>query len=168
MGRNADPDRNGHRDRCRRSGSDRRSGNAARTRRPRNGRVGSSLIGNYNGEKKSVEQVPVEEVSELTKTEKYLQFVDVRRNGEYNAGHAVRASIFPLDKLGADFDKLDPEAPTYVICQGGYRSSIGTSILENAGFNELYNVTGGTAAWIAAGLADRGFRCVFSYQLIRI
>jgi rhodanese-related sulfurtransferase len=39
-----------------------------------------------------------------------------------------------------------------VICQGGYRSSLGTSILENAGFKEIYNVVGGTAAWINAGL----------------
>jgi rhodanese-related sulfurtransferase len=43
-----------------------------------------------------------------------------------------------------------------VICQGGYRSSAATSILENAGFKDLYNITGGTAAWIAAGLATEG------------
>lgn len=114
--------------------------------------TGCILVGNYEGEKKQVEQVPVGKVSELTKTEKHLQFVDVRRVGEHAAGHAVRTFNIPLDKLAADFDKIDPNTPTYVICQGGYRSSIGTSILENAGFKKIYNVTGGTAAWIAAGL----------------
>jgi len=114
--------------------------------------TGYILIDNYEGEKKTVEQVSVEEVSELTKTEKYLQFVDVRRAAEHNAGHAVRSLNIPLDKLAADFEKIDPNKPTYVICQGGYRSSIGTSVLENAGFKQVYNVTGGTAAWIAAGL----------------
>lgn len=109
-------------------------------------------IGDFTGEKKVIEQVSVQEVSELTKTEKFLQFVDVRRSGEHNAGHAVRTRNISLDKLAEEFEKLDPTAPTYVICQGGYRSSIGTSILENAGFTRLYNVTGGTAAWIAAGL----------------
>jgi len=114
--------------------------------------TGSILIADYQGDKKIVEQVSVEEVNELTQTEKYLQFVDVRRLGEYQNGHANRAIHLPLDKLADDYDKIDPTAPTYVICQGGYRSSIGTSILENAGFKKLYNVTGGTAAWINAGL----------------
>ena len=121
-------------------------------------RVGHETVGGYVwfseyiGEKKTVEQVSVEFVSDLTKSDAPLQFVDVRRVAEHNAGHAVRTINIPLDKLADDFGKLDPEAPTYVICQGGYRSSIGTSILENGGFTDLYNVTGGTAAWINAGL----------------
>jgi hydroxyacylglutathione hydrolase len=57
----------------------------------------------------------------------------------------------PLDILSREIDKLDPNAPTYVICQSGYRSSLGTSILENAGFSKVCNVTGGTQAWINAG-----------------
>lgn len=121
-------------------------------------RVGHETVGGYIwisdfiGEKKVIEQVSVQEVSELTKTEKFLQFVDVRRPGEHKAGHAIRTRNISLDKLAGEFEKLDPATPTYVICQGGYRSSIGTSILENAGFTKIYNVTGGTAAWIAAGL----------------
>jgi len=121
-------------------------------------RVGHETVGGYiwfseyKGEKKIVEQVSVDFVSDLTKNEAPLQFVDVRRVAEHNAGHAVRTINIPLDKLAEEFEKLDPAAPTYVICQGGYRSSIGTSILENAGFMSIFNVTGGTAAWINAGL----------------
>lgn len=118
--------------------------------------TGSILIDNFNGETKTVEQVSVNEVAELTTTEKYLQFIDVRRVGEYNAGHACRASNFPLDKLAADIERLDPAAPTYVICQGGYRSSMGTSILENAAFRKIRNITGGTDAWTKAGLEIDG------------
>jgi rhodanese-related sulfurtransferase len=40
-----------------------------------------------------------------------------------------------------------------VICAGGYRSSAAASLLEQRGFGDLYNVVGGTAAWIAAGYA---------------
>ncbi|HEX3100268.1 MAG TPA: rhodanese-like domain-containing protein, partial [Pyrinomonadaceae bacterium] len=114
--------------------------------------TGCILIENYDGGIRSIAQVSVGEVAELTQTEKHLQFIDVRRPGEYNAGHADRAANFSLNMLATDFEKLDPSSPTYVICQGGYRSSIGTSILENAGFRKIYNVTGGTAAWIEAGL----------------
>ena len=112
---------------------------------------GFILMKDFAGATRTVEQVPVEEVKDLTETEKSLQFVDVRRPAEHDAGHAVRALNISLDKLSKEIDRLDPEAPTYVICQSGYRSSLGASILENAGFKKVYNVTGGTQAWINAG-----------------
>ena len=95
-----------------------------------------------------------------------VQFIDVRRSAEYASAHAPHAINLPLDKLPKEVDQLDPEKPTYVICQGGYRSSLGTSILENAGFKAIYNVTGGTAAWINAGLETEasGSTCAATQQ----
>jgi rhodanese-related sulfurtransferase len=113
--------------------------------------VGFILSGDYDGESKTVEQVTVQGVNELLKTEDKIQFVDVRRPAEHANAHAPETINLPLNRLSQEFEKLDPSLPTYVVCQGGYRSSIGTSILENAGFTNLFNVTGGTAAWIAAG-----------------
>ena len=125
---------------------------------------GHILFENYHGEVRKVEQVPVQEVSGMPGDN--LQFVDVRRSAEYAAGHAANTINLPLDKLPKAVEQLDPEKPTYVICQGGYRSSLGTSILENAGFKEIYNVTGGTAAWIGAGLATEasGSTCSATQQ----
>jgi len=115
--------------------------------------TGFILMENYEGETRQVAQLTVQEMNErLVSLGGDIQFVDVRRVPEHSAGHAIRTINLPLDKLSRELDQLDPDKPTYVICQGGYRSSIGTSILENAGFKELYNVLGGTAAWIAAGL----------------
>lgn len=120
-------------------------------------RVGHETVDGYiladafESYRNEVEQISVEEASQRTQGEG-LQFIDVRRNAEYANGHAVGARNIPLDKLAERVDEVDPTLPTYVICQGGYRSSIGCGILENAGFKELYNVTGGTAAWIEAGL----------------
>jgi hydroxyacylglutathione hydrolase len=112
---------------------------------------GFILMRDFTGAAKRVEQVPVEKVQQLTETEKHLQFVDVRRPAEHANGHALRTVNISLDKLSNELDRLDPGVPTYVICQSGYRSSLGTSILENAGFKKVYNVTGGTQAWINAG-----------------
>ena len=81
-----------------------------------------------------------------------MQFVDVRRPAEHANGHASGTRNLPLDRLSREIDQLDPELPTYVICQSGYRSSVGTSILENAGFKKVFNVTGGTKAWQEAEL----------------
>jgi hydroxyacylglutathione hydrolase len=108
-------------------------------------------FGDYGGEQKTVEQVSVEAVKTAT-SEPNVQFVDVRRPAEHANGHAVGTINLPLDRLSREIDKLNPDLPTYVICQSGYRSSLGASILENAGFRSLFNVTGGTKAWIDAEL----------------
>ncbi len=111
--------------------------------------TGYVLMGDFTGEVRKTEQVPVSQVRELLG--KGIQFVDVRRAAEYANGHARQTINLPLDKLPNEIGKLDPQKPTYIICQSGYRSSLGTSVLENAGFTEIYNVIGGTAAWIGAG-----------------
>ena len=110
---------------------------------------GMVLMSEFDGEKTSVEQIPVARVNALLSNG--IQFVDVRRPQEHANGHAVKTINLPLDRLAMEVEKLDPEKPTYVICQSGYRSSIGTSILENAGIKEVYNVTGGTNAWEESG-----------------
>jgi hydroxyacylglutathione hydrolase len=50
---------------------------------------------------------------------------------------------------------LDPDTPFAVICAGGYRSSAAASLLQRQGFRHLYNVAGGTSAWLAAGYEKR-------------
>ncbi|MGD9629854.1 MAG: rhodanese-like domain-containing protein [Pyrinomonadaceae bacterium] len=112
---------------------------------------GYILMSDFTGEKKATEQVPVGEVAALANSGRSYQFVDVRRAAEHANGHASSTINIPLDRLSREIDRLDPNVPTYVICQSGYRSSLGTSILENAGFETVYNVEGGTNAWIAGG-----------------
>jgi rhodanese-related sulfurtransferase len=64
-----------------------------------------------------------------------------------------RAITAPLSHLQetASTLPLNPAKTTAVICAGGYRSSAAASILEQIGFSNLVNVTGGTSAWINAG-----------------
>ena len=99
-----------------------------------------------------IEQISVEEMNRRLSGSDDLQFVDVRRIGEYENGHAPKTVNLTLSDLEKLVSKLDKSRPTYVICQGGYRSSAGTSILEQKGFRKLYNISGGTGAWVKAGL----------------
>ena len=112
---------------------------------------GYVLMNGFSGETVSVPQVDVAAASSSTKSDG-VQFVDVRQPGEFGGGHAVGTLNLPLNSLSREIDKLDPEKPTYVICQTGYRSSLASSILENAGFTKIFNVAGGTSAWIENGL----------------
>jgi glyoxylase-like metal-dependent hydrolase (beta-lactamase superfamily II)/rhodanese-related sulfurtransferase len=103
----------------------------------------------------SVPQITVSELKEMIPRESGLQIIDVRRPAEYQSGHAPRAVTAPLSilKERAPALGLDRTKPTAVICAGGYRSSAATSIMQQAGFENVMNVTGGTSAWINAGYA---------------
>jgi hydroxyacylglutathione hydrolase len=96
-------------------------------------------------------QIAVDELRHRLAEQQNLQVVDVRRPGEYAGGHATGAKNMPLASLVAEVGKLDPKRPTAVICQSGYRSSAGASLLEQRGFRDVVNVVGGTAAWNQAG-----------------
>jgi glyoxylase-like metal-dependent hydrolase (beta-lactamase superfamily II) len=98
-----------------------------------------------------VPQIPVAELKRRLEDGARLQVVDVRRPGEYAAGHVPGAASRPLDRLETDLSGLDVSARTAVICAGGYRSSAATSLLRRHGFQDLANVIGGTSAWVAAG-----------------
>jgi rhodanese-related sulfurtransferase len=100
-------------------------------------------------------QITVSELNDLIPSESGLQVIDVRRPAEYEGGHVPRAVTAPLSALRENLSGLglDRAKPTAVICAGGYRSSAAASIMQQAGFTNLMNVTGGTSAWINAGYA---------------
>jgi hydroxyacylglutathione hydrolase len=82
-----------------------------------------------------------------------LQVLDVRREGEWQAGHLAEATWHALDYFRAQLPDLDPNGPVAVHCKSGYRSMIACSLLERAGFRNVSNVIGGFDAWQNAGLA---------------
>ena len=78
--------------------------------------------------------------------------LDVRRPPEWNGGHIREAIHIPLNRLSQNLDRLERQRPVAVICAGGYRSSIATSILERQTFTRITNVVGGMTAWLNARL----------------
>lgn len=84
--------------------------------------------------------------------EAYAQFVDVRTEAEYKAGHADRAVNIPLDTIEQNLDRIEKNEPVYVICETGRRSKEASDILAKKGYKMVYNITGGTAEWRSKGL----------------
>jgi rhodanese-related sulfurtransferase len=121
--------------------------------------TGFALMSEYDGSSELIDQTTVNDTSRFLDSADDFQLIDVRLPGEYRAAHAIGAINIPLNTLPDNIDKLDPEKPTYVVCQSGYRSSLATSILENAGFKSLHNVAGGTTAWLEAGLPSESAAC---------
>jgi hydroxyacylglutathione hydrolase len=101
----------------------------------------------------SSEQITVDELKDRIGDGRVGQLVDVRRPGEWNAGHIADAVSIPLHELASRTGELDRSRAVTVICASGYRSSIATSLLQPRGFTRATNVAGGMNAWSASRLA---------------
>ena len=80
--------------------------------------------------------------------------LDVREPTEYAAGHILGAKNVPLAQFGAraaELDKLKGK-PVIVYCANGNSASRAIPGLKQHGITEVYNLTGGYAAWQQAGL----------------
>jgi rhodanese-related sulfurtransferase len=81
------------------------------------------------------------------------QLVDVRSAAEIARGAIAGARHIELAALPARAAELDPEAPCVVYCLSGARSAQACAYLAQRGFQRLYHLDGGIAAWAKAGLA---------------
>jgi glyoxylase-like metal-dependent hydrolase (beta-lactamase superfamily II)/rhodanese-related sulfurtransferase len=75
-----------------------------------------------------------------------LDLVDVRNPGEVTAAPIEGARNIPLAHLRARLDELDPERPVVLVCAGGARSAIASSLLRSEGFADVSDVLGGASA----------------------
>jgi hydroxyacylglutathione hydrolase len=76
-----------------------------------------------------------------------LQVLDVRREGEWQAGHLEQAQLWPLDRLKDSLPPIAKDTAIAVHCKSGYRSMIACSLLVRAGYRNVINVLGGFDAW---------------------
>ena len=97
-------------------------------------------------------------------TDGSVDLIDVRDPAEYRRRHARPARSMPVDQLNAA--ALDGGRAIALICQTGVRSARAAESLAGAG--EVLTVTGGTAAWAAAGLPVDGAGGVSLERQVRI
>ena len=84
--------------------------------------------------------------------------VDVRESSEQELGVPAGARRVPRAVLEGDPLAHHPDrtAPLLLICGSGRRSLLAAEALAARGYERLYSVSGGYAAWQAAGLAIEG------------
>ena len=82
--------------------------------------------------------------------------VDVREPDEYVEVHASGVRLIPVNTVIAEAKQIRDFAggkEVLFICKTGARSALAAEFATAAGIDELplYNVEGGTQAWVAAG-----------------
>lgn len=80
--------------------------------------------------------------------------IDVREDAEFASGHILGARHIPLGQLEARAKELQKykSKPVIACCATGNRSSAAIATLRKLGFENVYNLSGGYAAWQQAGL----------------
>ena len=82
-----------------------------------------------------------------------VQVVDVRTAGEYAGGHVPGALNIPHMSILARKAEIASDRELVFICQVGQRSALACEFATAAGFSGLFNVEGGTDAWVKSGYA---------------
>ncbi len=82
--------------------------------------------------------------------------LDIRDAADYEKGHIPEAVNIPLKELGYRLYTLDRTKDIIVYCDVGLQSKIACQVLTNAGFKDVYNLTGGLKAWDYALETDYG------------
>jgi hydroxyacylglutathione hydrolase len=99
-----------------------------------------------------VKDIEPQELQEMLQADQPPVVVDVREPWEYQRGHVPGAILIPLAQVAARATELDSEQPVAVICASGNRSQSAAALFGQQGFKTIYNVVGGTGAWIKSGL----------------
>lgn len=76
-----------------------------------------------------------------------ITLLDVRETEEYEGGHIEGAVNAPLSSLKETELTYAKDEPLYIICRSGNRSAEAAKLLQERGYTEIYDVSGGMIAW---------------------
>ena len=83
--------------------------------------------------------------------------IDVRQASEYESGHVPAAWHVGAGELTARLAELPRDRPIAAMCESGYRASVASSLLRQAGFQDVAWVATGVSTWRHAGFPiERG------------
>lgn len=77
--------------------------------------------------------------------------VDVREPAEWSQGHIAEAVHIPLGTLMSRPRELLQQDGIIFVCSEGIRSAVACEVAAAIGRTQLYNLEGGTTAWLKQG-----------------
>ncbi len=90
----------------------------------------------------AVKEISAEQLKEKLRLHEEMQIIDVRESEEY-AVKNIGAILIPLGTLADNLDKINPNVPIIVHCQGGGRSKKAAQLLMEKGFTNVVSLKGG-------------------------
>ena len=87
------------------------------------------------------------ELHEYLKAGQDLVLLDVREPWEFEKCRIENSELIPMRQVPQALDRLDRARNIVVICHHGIRSRMVASFLEQQGFVNVINLTGGVNAW---------------------
>ena len=83
-----------------------------------------------------------------------IRLIDVREPDEWTSGHIPQATHIPLPQIVNNPEATlegDRDQPQVFVCAAGTRSAVASEVAAMLGYKEIYNLEGGTIAWIKSG-----------------
>lgn len=108
--------------------------------------VGTLLIVLFTSNKGEITKIDVETLQNKLENDD-ITLIDVREVEEYEGGHIEGAVNAPLSTLNETELPYAKDDPIYIICRSGNRSAQAARLLNDRGYTEIYDVTGGMIAW---------------------
>ncbi len=94
----------------------------------------------------TMNEISVQELKNLLEKED-LQIIDVRESHEMPKVEALKALNIPLQTIPQNMGKIAKDKKVIIHCQHGVRSMHAIDFLQQNGFDNLYNLTGGIVMW---------------------
>ncbi len=73
--------------------------------------------------------------------------LDVREPFEYQIARLGNSLLMPMNQVADRLEELDKDQVIVVICHHGMRSENVAYYLDQQGFSQIFNLTGGIDAW---------------------
>lgn len=86
---------------------------------------------------------------------KNATIVDIRAPEEFAKGSLPNARNLPADKVKDRVRELKKDKPLIIVCANGQAAGKVAAQLRSSGFNDVFILGGGLAAWREAGLPVR-------------
>ncbi len=97
-------------------------------------------------EENGVPEITVKELKQKMDNGDNVNVLDVREPHEYEVAN-IGVRLIPLGELPQRLVELDSNENFAIHCKSGARSAKAVKLLQDAGFENVYNVKGGITAW---------------------
>lgn len=95
--------------------------------------------------------IQAEELDEMLENGEDFNLIDVREIQEFKSGTIRGAENYPVDELREFLEDIPQDKKTVIFCEVGLRGYIATRILQQSGFENVYNLIGGMKTYRLIG-----------------